>query len=171
MAQTVEIPFSKVFERKSVRNLTMAAFGGFVRIATSALLEGFDPFSASRADLEFRAKCFPRQWGPSKKAILNALADALPTLTEAYSIAVKKKANQKAMGRHFYEKGLGPMKRAATLRNLNKKAQAQTFTPEKVSADILQPTKISRPKLENIDQMAVEKAKSKPQTPGNWLVD
>lgn len=165
MAKPVEIPFSKVYDRKSVKTLTMTAFGGFVRIALAALEEGIDPFAVSHPVLMRYANCNPQQWTPCRKAILNALGDALPSLREAYEIALKKKANQKAMGKYFYEKGLGPMKRAATLRNLNAKVKAVSFEPQVTAPVILRPTKIQRYRSEKVDLQVRENAlKSKKLT-------
>lgn len=154
MALEIEIPFSLAFKRASVKKLRMSQLGGFVNLTRAAILEGVDVFNTSRNNLIFYSASTPRQWGQCESAVLAALRDSLPSLSE-YCRKKSDVRDRKAKGAKLYFANHYETLRLRRLAKDSLKNSVGTYLSDQVDGPvILQPNKGTRYRPDDIDMDA-----------------
>lgn len=151
MAKEIEIAFSLVRNRKSVKKLKITEFGGYTALIQSCLMDGFDPLPEDPTTLQFLSRSTPKQWARCNKAIMEAVYDCLPVLERAYRKAEARFDRFSKRGTNNFS-GYWDKLRLARAAKDNVLNSAKQFSDDASRASLLQPLRSPQTYSQKIKQ-------------------
>lgn len=167
MAGPIEIAFSVIRNHPAVRNLKALEKGIYFALVQACLLDGINPlpYDAPRT-MAHLAGATSMQWARGKGAALKALDETLLILEARYQARAVTKQKRAAAAKVCLGKSWDRRKLASQAK-VNALPSAHNFVEDSYAPVILQPTKATRYRPNDIDMLARQNAINQQQLAKN----